>query len=222
MALAGSSPLKAESDVARHIARAAARLFAERGYDATSVREIVAAAGVTKPTLYYHFGSKEGLAQALLTVPMAALVDRVRSILAGDGPAVDKLRRFFEANFEFMVEDPDRSRFIYALFFGPLANQGLLAEMIRFGESFDAAMAELARQLADSGVVAADRAGAFANACRGAVVVHTVDYLFKGMGPRGCGGAVEELGPGLARRLVDDILGGFGAPGSAWDRGERT
>ena len=40
------------------------------GFDATSVREIVEAAGVAKPTLYYYFGSKEGLAQALLTVPL--------------------------------------------------------------------------------------------------------------------------------------------------------
>ena len=56
--------------MARHIARTAARLFAERGYDATSVREIVEAAGVAKPTLYYYFRSKEGLAQALLTVPL--------------------------------------------------------------------------------------------------------------------------------------------------------
>ena len=62
------------SPVARHIARAAARLFAERGYDATSVREIVEAAGVAKPTLYYYFRSKEGLAQALLTVPLSNLV----------------------------------------------------------------------------------------------------------------------------------------------------
>ena len=62
------------SPVARHIARAAARLFAERGYDATSVREIVEAAGVAKPTLYYYFRSKEGLAQALFTVPLTNLV----------------------------------------------------------------------------------------------------------------------------------------------------
>ena len=41
-----------------------------RGYDATPVRAIVEAAGVTKPTLYYHFGSKEGLAQALDPVPL--------------------------------------------------------------------------------------------------------------------------------------------------------
>ena len=69
------------SPVARHIARSAARLFAERGYDATSVREIVEAAGVAKPTLYYYFRSKEGLAQALLTVPLTNLVAELRRIV---------------------------------------------------------------------------------------------------------------------------------------------
>ncbi len=42
------------------------RLFASRGYAATSIREIVEAAGVTKPVLYYHFQSKEGLYRAIL------------------------------------------------------------------------------------------------------------------------------------------------------------
>lgn len=41
-------------------------LFYEKGYDAVSVQEIVDAAGVTKPTLYYYFGSKYGLLEALL------------------------------------------------------------------------------------------------------------------------------------------------------------
>ena len=55
MTIAAASKNEELSPVARHIARAAARLFAERGYDATSVREIVEAAGVAKPTLYYYF-----------------------------------------------------------------------------------------------------------------------------------------------------------------------
>ena len=119
--------------MARHIARVAARLFAAQGYDATSVREIVEAAGVTKPTLYYHFGSKEGLAQALVTVPLtepgrAAARDpggprRIRS---------SALVRMLEAHFAFCRDDPDRSRFVYALFFGPLGT-GLAAELARFG-----------------------------------------------------------------------------------------
>ena len=40
---------------------AAVQIFDRKGYAAASVREIAEAAGVTKPVLYYHFGSKEGL-----------------------------------------------------------------------------------------------------------------------------------------------------------------
>ena len=51
----------ASSEIAERIARSAARLFASEGYDATSVRNIVEAAAVTKPTMYYYFDSKEAL-----------------------------------------------------------------------------------------------------------------------------------------------------------------
>ena len=44
----------------------ALELFAARGYDAVGVQEIVEAAGMTKPTLYHWFGSKQGLLRAAL------------------------------------------------------------------------------------------------------------------------------------------------------------
>lgn len=46
--------------------RTALALFAARSYDAVGVQEVVSRAGVTKPTLYHYFGSKEGLLEALL------------------------------------------------------------------------------------------------------------------------------------------------------------
>ena len=48
------------------IVEAAGRLFGERGYAATRLDEIATAAGVTKPILYRHFGSKQALYLALL------------------------------------------------------------------------------------------------------------------------------------------------------------
>jgi AcrR family transcriptional regulator len=45
---------------------AAAALFAEKGYAATSTREICERAGITKPVLYYYFGSKAELYEALV------------------------------------------------------------------------------------------------------------------------------------------------------------
>jgi AcrR family transcriptional regulator len=48
------------------IVEAAGRLFGERGYDATTLDDVAAAAGVTKPILYRHFDSKRDLYLALL------------------------------------------------------------------------------------------------------------------------------------------------------------
>ena len=50
------------SEITRErILKAAERLFAERGYDATSVRAIVAKARVNQAAINYHFAGKEGL-----------------------------------------------------------------------------------------------------------------------------------------------------------------
>src|SRR3954453_11333568 len=97
-----AAPEKVEqSEMARHVARAAARLFAARGYDATPVRAIVEAAGVAKPTLYYHFGSKEGLAQALLTVPMTRLIATLQHIVDAGSEPIGALEQMVEAHFAF-------------------------------------------------------------------------------------------------------------------------
>lgn len=183
--------------VARHIARAAARLFATRGYDATSVREIVEAAGVTKPTLYYHFGSKAGLAQALVTDPMNRLTTEMRTRLDAAGDPVSGLADMLQTKLDFCCEDPDRARFFYALFFGPLAT-GLAAEVARFGAAMDAVQDAAIERLASHGVVPVDRIEFFRDALNGLCVVHTVDYLYRD----------RPIAPDLARRLVAGLLGG--------------
>src|SRR5208283_557866 len=76
-------------------------------------------AGVAKPTLYYYFQSKEGLARALVRLPLANLVEQLRQIVTTEPDPVVCLERILEAHFAFCREDPDRSRFLYALIFGP-------------------------------------------------------------------------------------------------------
>lgn len=81
-----------ESGTRQRIVSAAVSLFAEQGFDATSVNQVVARAGVAKGGLYHHFGSKDDL----LYEVYRELVDRqltgLREILArGLGPA-DTLR----------------------------------------------------------------------------------------------------------------------------------
>ena len=55
-----------EPNARQRLLEMATKLFAEKGYAGTSVREIVDRAGVSKPVLYYYFKSKEGLFYALL------------------------------------------------------------------------------------------------------------------------------------------------------------
>ncbi len=197
---------RTEGEVARQVARVAARLFAERGYDATSVREIVEAAGVTKPTLYYHFGSKEGLAQALLTLPMTAFSGRLRACLDASDDPVANLAAQFESHFEFIREDPDRGRFYYALRFGPNGSS-LAEELAGFGRELGATLQEGVERVVASGAVDPSRAERFATACWGLVLVRTMDFLYPK--PECRPAMAAESGPGHARAMLSDLLEGF-------------
>ncbi|WP_239003625.1 TetR/AcrR family transcriptional regulator [Nocardia panacis] len=56
-------------------------LFAERGYDATSIEEIAQRAQVSKPVVYEHFGGKEGLYAVVVDREMSMLLDMIASSL---------------------------------------------------------------------------------------------------------------------------------------------
>lgn len=60
-------------------------LFAERGYEATSIEEIAERAKVSKPVVYEHFGGKEGLYAVVVDREIRTLVDRIKaSLITGE------------------------------------------------------------------------------------------------------------------------------------------
>src|SRR4051794_25035940 len=61
-------------------------LFAEKGFEATSIEEIASRARVSKPVVYEHFGGKEGLYAVVVDREMRTLLDSVTSALTGDKP----------------------------------------------------------------------------------------------------------------------------------------
>src|SRR5438270_2697592 len=61
-------------------------LFAEKGFEATSIEEIAARAGVSKPVVYEHFGGKEGLYAVVVDREMSDLLERLTSALATGHP----------------------------------------------------------------------------------------------------------------------------------------
>ena len=61
-------------------------LFAQRGFDGTSVEEVASRAGVSKPVVYEHFGGKEGLYAVVVDREVQRLLDTFTAALTGDSP----------------------------------------------------------------------------------------------------------------------------------------
>jgi len=61
-------------------------LFAEKGFEAVSIEEIAASAKVSKPVVYEHFGSKDGLYAVIVDREMTRLLTMVTSALTGGHP----------------------------------------------------------------------------------------------------------------------------------------
>ncbi|HEX3610953.1 MAG TPA: TetR/AcrR family transcriptional regulator [Sporichthyaceae bacterium] len=87
------------------------RLFAERGFEGTSVEEIAAKAGVSKPVVYEHFGGKEGLYAVVVDREMRFLQDRLTSALA-HGQGRELLEQAALALLEYIETSPDGFRIL--------------------------------------------------------------------------------------------------------------
>lgn len=101
------------------LAAAALSLFNERGYAATAVREIVEAAKVTKPVLYYYFGNKEGLYLHLMEEAYEKFSQTLAASLDHRGSAASRLDHLLTSLFRLFLEHTAEVRLMHALFYGP-------------------------------------------------------------------------------------------------------
>ena len=76
----------------RKIFETSMKLFAEKGYDATSIEEITSVVGVAKGTLYYHFSSKEEIFNFLVEEGMNLLKNSIDIKTNKQEKYIDKLR----------------------------------------------------------------------------------------------------------------------------------
>ncbi|HEU4706019.1 MAG TPA: TetR/AcrR family transcriptional regulator [Solirubrobacterales bacterium] len=82
---------------------AAAKLFAERGYDGTSISELTAATGLAAGGLYHYIEGKDDLLIAICDELLEPLLARAREIVAAEAPPVTQLRELVEAWVEHVV-----------------------------------------------------------------------------------------------------------------------
>ena len=137
----------------RAILDAATSVFAEKGFSGANVDDIIARVQTTKPSLYYHFGSKEGLFAAVLEDVYAGMREIERSLKLDNLSAVAAMRKLVEITFDYHAAHPDWIRLI------SVANIHL-AKHIAGSESLvpsNSAILDILRELIERGV----REGAF-------------------------------------------------------------
>jgi AcrR family transcriptional regulator len=108
-----------EISVRQRLMDSAVLLFTNRGYAATSVREIVEMAGVTKPALYYHFESKEGIYLAILDELVKIADEGIAASRVANGTARERLEGFLLGIYGLFETRKAWVRMINAVFWGP-------------------------------------------------------------------------------------------------------
>ncbi|GAA3446714.1 TetR/AcrR family transcriptional regulator [Planomonospora venezuelensis] len=83
--------MRDQADTRTRIQEVALKLFVEQGYEATSLREIAEALGVTKAALYYHFKTKDDIVTSLAENRLHAIEEL--AAWAGGQPRSDETRR---------------------------------------------------------------------------------------------------------------------------------
>ena len=78
--------IDADGNRRRQLLRASARLFREKGYDGTSVRDIAQATGMQSGSWVYHFATKQDILEAVMHEGLVAALARIEAIAAADQP----------------------------------------------------------------------------------------------------------------------------------------
>lgn len=100
-------PRKTTEGKRDHLLARAAALFAEKGYEATSLRDMSQAAGVSLAGLYHYFSSKEDLLYQVQFRTFASLLEAQEAVAAEPGTAEERFRRLVIGHLGFFTRHPN-------------------------------------------------------------------------------------------------------------------
>jgi len=118
------------------VLEASGRLFRQKGFAATTVREIAAAAGILPGSLHYRFATKEDLLLALMDRGIERAVCAVRTAIADSHDPLDRMRAALRAHLCLLVREDDS---IYVLLYEGHSLSGAARDhMVRLRDRYDA------------------------------------------------------------------------------------
>ena len=95
-------PVRKRKKLREDITLKAGELFGEKGYHGVTVEQIAKALGISKPSIYYHFGSKEEILFEFHMIAHQRSLDCLVSIFESDAGPVEKLRRAIESHIDLL------------------------------------------------------------------------------------------------------------------------
>jgi AcrR family transcriptional regulator len=114
------------------IITAARKVFAEKGYVASTVDEIAARAAMAKGTVYLYFDSKELIYNAVLANDLETLHELTLEKIAAAGTALEKIAAYITARFDYCEERRDFFRIMFIEPFGsPILSKAKAREWLR-------------------------------------------------------------------------------------------
>jgi AcrR family transcriptional regulator len=100
------------NDTRERLVAAASELFAQLGYDGTSIRMITDRARANLGAITYHFGTKEGLYEHVFDVKIEPLRSHMVAAVGTEGSPLDRVDRFVRALFQYLQRHPTLPRLI--------------------------------------------------------------------------------------------------------------
>lgn len=177
-------------------------LFSRKGYEGTSVRELCEAAGITKPTLYHFYGSKEGVYRALVDGALEEYRRTLLRQLATPGRARERLRRVARGHFEYALQNRGLMRFILSLVHNPSS----AAPALEFNRFYEDVVRSIAGAVED---------GVASGELRPGPIQPRMLVFMGALGEAMCGQLIlgrPALDDSLADEIVDTVLDGWSTP----------
>lgn len=97
-------------DVKRRIINAAENLFANKGFDATTISDITKDADIARALIYYYFKDKQGLYESIIQDGNDCISQFAQEAVDTDGSSLDKLRVFMRRLRQMHIDRPNHSR----------------------------------------------------------------------------------------------------------------
>lgn len=124
---------------------AAAALFSRRGYHATSLRDIAAAAGMLPGSVYYHFASKDELLQAVYAAGVTRIAARVDAAVAKKRSPRSRLEAACVAHLETLLERSDYAQVVVRVL--PQDAETISAKLSRLRNDYEERFTALIEEL---------------------------------------------------------------------------